>query len=1268
MSVKAGDIVIELNLDNDGFTARVKDSGQVLRQLQGDFNRTATSVKRMEQQTDSISTRFRHLVMTLGNLRFVAMDINDVFLRLPAAILKTAGEMERLEKTMTGLSTKFTELERAAEGASNFKFVTDMAKRAPFEIGAIADAFIKFKTGGIDPTNGSLQALTDSVAKFGGNSESLKRASVAIQQMMGKGVVSMEELRQQLGEAVPTAMRDMADGMGVSMARLADMVKKGTLEAGPAIEKMLLQMKVNNAGAAEAMMETWVGSMARLKTEWALTSKFISEKSGFGEAAKSALDSISGAMASDEFKRFAISFGGTLKEAVEAFVTFSRVIVENRDALKLLIEGFVLYKVGTSIIYPALKSVEKGLNDQRNAIGENIAATRNKIVADREEAVAGAANSLYRTERRQAELAETLRLNQMELASVRARNAAIIAEDARMHAQLMAMKLAERNTGVNNIGAQQGTLRYMDELSRKNQELVTRERELATAVAQGTTAVNAATLAANAKTQALHNVSTGAMTASRSAVALGVAVRGLQGAFNLVGGWIGVATIALLAGIEIWNRYGRAAEENAARAKRAALGLSSASDLAEGEANLANLRRELSKAQEEQSKDVVSMPGRSGTAVRKKTAEEALAQAGKVRDLFNQVNASEREVTQARISVMEATGRDLATVSERLTEQRLRAISKQGDTERAAIDKKFADENQNTEKKGKAWEAKEREQTARRNAVYQATQAKKLAVLKEELAKEEKVYLGDGGTNEAKEAARLRREKLMMDVANLEGTIQRDINTRNKPIGILQDEGKGPKGPKDNPIQRLIKDLESDNAGLAVQVSSLGKTLGAAELVQAKFAEIDAKFKAGEYDGTGKNGVKATKPDVDRLKAAERTRIFNEQLIKDSQDFTQRMDGIGPRYQEALEIIADPLGERRKGSELRRVDDYFSKIAEDRLRAVAAIQGMDVEGLKTKMRGMAAAIDATPEFQRMEQETKQLNDAIVEDTREAAKARQLAADETYRNFHQNEIDKVRAAAGGNAEIVRMADTMQDQLSRNMDARARTAQEKFKSPIEKMADQWSNATRNMEEASVRWANGTIEAIGTTGKDAKKVWGDLVKGILSDLIKIQLQKQMAGLMKDATSGGPTGGGLLGSLGSMMGWSGSSGTPINPNVSGADLAMFYANGGIHSPRGSIPLKKYAAGGIANSPQMAIYGEGDMNEAYVPLPDGRRIPVAMQGAGGQMPSVTVNVINSSGQPVSAQQGQTRMDGRQVILDVVLSAAGTPGPFRDGMKNTLKS
>ena len=70
-------------------------------------------------------------------------------------------------------------------------------------------------------------------------------------------------------------------------------------------------------------------------------------------------------------------------------------------------------------------------------------------------------------------------------------------------------------------------------------------------------------------------------------------------------------------------------------------------------------------------------------------------------------------------------------------------------------------------------------------------------------------------------------------------------------------------------------------------------------------------------------------------------------------------------------------------------------------------------------------------------------------------------------------------------------------------------------------------------------------------------------------------------------------------------------------------FANGGIMSSGGPVPLNAYASGGIANSPQLALFGEGRMNEAFVPLPDGRSIPVSMQG-GGQ--PITININASVG------------------------------------------
>lgn len=75
----------------------------------------------------------------------------------------------------------------------------------------------------------------------------------------------------------------------------------------------------------------------------------------------------------------------------------------------------------------------------------------------------------------------------------------------------------------------------------------------------------------------------------------------------------------------------------------------------------------------------------------------------------------------------------------------------------------------------------------------------------------------------------------------------------------------------------------------------------------------------------------------------------------------------------------------------------------------------------------------------------------------------------------------------------------------------------------------------------------------------------------------------------------------------------------------------GGIMTGNGALPLKRYAAGGIATSPQLAMFGEGSRPEAYVPLPDGRTIPVTMRN-GGEMGNIVVNV-DAGGTQVQGDQ-----------------------------------
>lgn len=94
-------------------------------------------------------------------------------------------------------------------------------------------------------------------------------------------------------------------------------------------------------------------------------------------------------------------------------------------------------------------------------------------------------------------------------------------------------------------------------------------------------------------------------------------------------------------------------------------------------------------------------------------------------------------------------------------------------------------------------------------------------------------------------------------------------------------------------------------------------------------------------------------------------------------------------------------------------------------------------------------------------------------------------------------------------------------------------------------------------------------------------------------------------------------------------------------------HANGGIMTSNGDIDLRKYASGGIATSPQLALFGEGSMPEAYVPLPDGRSIPVSFRGAGagesvgGNNISIVINVSNTNNGSSETQTSDATQAGK---------------------------
>jgi len=142
-----------------------------------------------------------------------------------------------------------------------------------------------------------------------------------------------------------------------------------------------------------------------------------------------------------------------------------------------------------------------------------------------------------------------------------------------------------------------------------------------------------------------------------------------------------------------------------------------------------------------------------------------------------------------------------------------------------------------------------------------------------------------------------------------------------------------------------------------------------------------------------------------------------------------------------------------------------------------------------------------------------------------------------------------------------------------------------------------------------------------KSAKQAFADMARNMLSMLAQIMAKMLVMKLLEGT------------SFGSFLGFEKGGITPG------------YAKGGY-----SLNKNNYSRGGTARGPQSGYAATLHGNEAVVPLPDNRSIPVTLNGAGGQNNNVVVNV-SMDGQGGGQQSSQSNSEMGKNIGAMVASA-----------------
>jgi len=189
-----------------------------------------------------------------------------------------------------------------------------------------------------------------------------------------------------------------------------------------------------------------------------------------------------------------------------------------------------------------------------------------------------------------------------------------------------------------------------------------------------------------------------------------------------------------------------------------------------------------------------------------------------------------------------------------------------------------------------------------------------------------------------------------------------------------------------------------------------------------------------------------------------------------------------------------------------------------------------------------------------------------------------------------------------------------------------------------------------------AQSARESLAQLFGDIAKSFQNMVIQMITDYLKLQIMTFFRNIFAPApisVAGNYFGGGASSAFTNPRFGVGTS------SFTGSFLPSFVM-GGIMTGSGPLKLRRYAAGGIANSPQLAMFGEGSRPEAYVPLPDGRSIPVTMRGGGNvKVDSINISVQNTGESLSPAVQKQIANQVQTIVMSNLVNERRSGGILR---------
>lgn len=217
--------------------------------------RSAAALREGVQELAGSLTRFFGLSATVGS-----------FTVFGKASLDAALNLDRLNKAFSTIEGS------SARGAARLDYLREVSDRLGQNFYQTAEAAKGFfaATKGTQLEGDAeriFEGFTEASTALGLTTEQYNRVLLAIQQMISKGKISAEELRQQLGEALPRAVQIFAQALGVETSVLDKMLERGEVsidvlsQVGTILHKDFGEAAINAANGVQ-------GELNRLTSSW----------------------------------------------------------------------------------------------------------------------------------------------------------------------------------------------------------------------------------------------------------------------------------------------------------------------------------------------------------------------------------------------------------------------------------------------------------------------------------------------------------------------------------------------------------------------------------------------------------------------------------------------------------------------------------------------------------------------------------------------------------------------------------------------------------------------------------------------------------------------------------------------------------------------------------------------------------------------------------------------------------------------------------------